>query len=217
MDGDAVGRLGDLGAHRDRGEVLRHLRDPLEPLGEAHLEEDRAEALDLVRELPDPPRGPGVRREEKRAALVLDGVADGRDGVVDGDRHEPEPGDLEGALALHLAEAEERAPRVRDALEVRPDLVVEDVYAERGDRLAERVDLERGRADPRVEDEGERGDVVDVRVREDDGLERARLLERERGGGAAGVEEDAAVEEVSGAATGTQLAAVRPEDPNPHP
>src|SRR5205823_3824621 len=119
-------------------------------------------------------------REEDRRAAVGDEVADGRHRVVDGDRRETKPAQLERALSLDLVVVEEGVAGVGDPLEVGPDLVVEDVDPERGDRLPKSVYMKGFRTNPDVEEEGDRGDMVRVGVGDDDALQGAHLVDGER-------------------------------------
>jgi hypothetical protein len=118
-----------------------------------------------------------------RGVEHLDALAVQLEHLADGERHE----------------REHRMLGARQAREVGPDDAVEDVRAQRRQRLGQRVDLDRtarrALAHDAVGEQPDRQDVIEVRMADQDVLDPGQRIERHVADAGAGVDQDVIVEQ----------------------
>ena len=179
------------------------------------------EALDVrarARRLPQRVRRARVAGEHDARAALLEDVADGRDDVRHGERRGDEAGDRERRADGDRAERHGGHEVVRQAREVGPQRVVEEVLAEGREDLLGRHDFEGRRvpAEDVLDQEGEGGDVVHVRVGHEHGADGGLLVERQRVGDGARVDADRPVHEEGRLAVGRRGASMGSENADTH-
>src|SRR5690349_5502332 len=121
------------------------------------------------------------------------------------------PAEHDRPSELDLLVAHERRLGRWNLAEVRPYRPVEQVIAQDLDRRAGRIDGDRPRAHPahRIHEEWNRGDVIQMRVRDENVVDLRELGERQVAHAAAGVDENVGVEEERGRAQVTAADASR--------
>ena len=96
--------LPGLLAEHGGGQVLRDVRQAGHRVGERRLEEDGLEPGGRVGDPPDLFGRPGVGGDHDAALAVVDHEAERRHEVVDGDRRDPEPLELDRLAGLDLVD-----------------------------------------------------------------------------------------------------------------
>ena len=195
-DGHVRRRLRELGSDESGRQVSGRPRDPDLGVGEGELQEDRLQVSRAPGHSPQLLGRLGVSGEEHAASGLRHQVAVGRHDVADPDgqeRHGP------GAKRTALRERPEpdgRSRPRRKLREVGPDAVVQEIARDRREHRLGREDLERrGLPVEVLHEQGQRRDVVEVRVRQEDAPDPALRGERKRVGDRAGVEGRLAVDQ----------------------
>src|SRR6266850_2038483 len=143
-------------------------------------------------------------------ASAVEVVADRRHGVARGDRRDVASRQGNRFSDFDLLVAQKWRLGGRDLAEIGPDRPVEKMVAHDLDRGALGIDRERlgPHAAHRVDEERNRGHVVEVRVRDEDVVDQRELGERQVADAGAGVDQNVAVEKKGGGAQ------VPPADPS---
>ena len=153
--------------------------------------------------------GPVSPLKTQRAAAAgraVDGEADRRHRVARAEHFHATGAELEDLADAERHEAQHRIFGGGQAREVGPELVVEQVVAQHGQRLGQRVHLDRGgaarlaAAQHAVGQQRHAQHVVQVRVREQDVVDAFQLVEREVADAGAGVDQHILVEQEAGGA-----------------
>ena len=211
--GTRWGKLWQLLADQPRRQVQGVGREPLLTVRKGALEKDRLDPPGAPGGDPEPLGRPGVPGKHGRAAGGRHDVAVGGHDVIDGEGRHRQPS--EGPRpTLRERPVSNRGPRDRGkSREVGPGVVVEDVPPDRLEHGLGGQDLERGReASEQVRREkGERGDVVEMGVREQDPTDPALGRQPQRVGQGAGVQSRVAADQERGQAAARCGPAVRAE------
>src|SRR5215470_1934832 len=196
-------QLGELLGEHARAEVLRHDCEALLAVAERALDDQVLEVRDAVDDRPELVVRRGVAGEHQAPPAAVELVADRRHDVVRGQRRErPAATEVDRGPEVDRLVAQERPLRARDLGEIRPDRPVEQVVLQDLDRRGNRVDGERRVAHLThgVDHERNGGDVIEVRVGEEDVVDRRELREREVADAGPRVDQDVAVEQHRGGA-----------------
>src|ERR1700722_19326264 len=210
--------LAHLATERLGRVVAAGARERPQVVGEADFHQEGLEILGPVEHLPEALGRPRVSAVREVAVAAPDGERAALDRVAHGDGSHLVARDRGRLLRLELEVADRRTPSVRDAREVRPQQVVEEMLLEDRDRALRGGDDERLGVvlAPVVGDRGEVAHVIEVRVAHEHRLERVLRLELHAAGERTGVDGDAIVDDERARSMLRRLSAVATDDAKLH-
>src|SRR5579862_350750 len=179
--------------------MKRRFRQASKRIGETCLQKNRAQSGSLMGDLPQALRWSRVCAEDHRVLAIAHDVAKGRDYVIDGNGRDLESIGFHCFFRLDRIEMQERWHVARERYKVRPHDVVEDVLLNGVDGLVAAVDASAMpcRRPGVLDEDGEAGGVVGVRVGEEDVFDRLLLLGSAIEAETAHVDSDGAVDQVA--------------------
>ncbi len=213
----------ELGRESRGGQVQADVRHVLQPIREGTLGDDRIDRVEGVDGVPDLGCRPGIRSEGHRAVTLNEDQTNSWDHMINRNRDNAEipagkAGDGELFPSFELNEADRRTEMVRYAAEIGPGVVVEQMTANVGQYTSRRIDCDGFVVCTKniLNEKGDRGGVIHVRMGEHDVPNPALLLDREGARDSTSVDGDGAVEKERRHATIGTVAAEASQDAESH-
>src|SRR5438477_585345 len=207
-------------SERRRAKMARDLGKLALLVRERGLDDQKLQIGDAVHFAPQRIVRPGIAGKDEARFATIQVVAHRGHGMARRQRRDAARAQTHGLAERDFLIAQKRRLGARDLAEVRPDRPVEEVVAHDLDRRPAGIYGQRLRthAADRVDQKWNRGDVIEVRMRDEDAIDLRQLGERQVANAGAGVDQDVAVDqERGGAQVPAADSAGGPEDAQAHP